>query len=1017
MSRSLRRATALLVVLMGVVLVFGGRLISLYVDYLWFQSTGYSTVFITPIVWRVLLFFAGLALFLLLFLPNVVAARALCRRLLRHAPPRVAEPPERGGAFGSIFGGGRMGQGGGDIPRPFAELMESMGGPDAGRWLLERIGGELAVIAGLILSVIMGLAAAAEWDDVLRFLHRMPFGVADPVFGQDVGFYMFTLPLVEAFQSWLFWAVLLAGAASGALYAVSLYAVDPSYEHAGFHLNNRARAMRTHLLVLGAVLALLVAAGVWIGTYDLLIARHERIVGANFTDLHARLPAARIQAATAVLVALLCLVTVFRRSYVPLVMGVVLFFAVLVVGRGALPALVQRLQVDPAELAQETPYLAQNIRFTRMAYGLQSIAEQTFPAEEAVTPQDVDANRQTINNVRLWDHRPLKDTYNQVQSIRPYYAFDDIDVDRYTVDGQYRQVMLSARELLPGRLGAQAQTWVNRRLQYTHGYGAAMSPVNEVSREGLPSFFLQDLPPSGKLPVTRPEVYYGEQTPSYVIVNTRTQEFDYPKGEQSAFSTYEGHGGVQIGPLWQRAALAWYFGDFNILVSTYLQPDSKVLFRRDIKDRVTRLAPFLKLDQDPYLVVVDGKLMWMLDGYTTADRFPYAQRTLTLPGTVAPLSAATAAATTTTGAPDQPVIFRRDALNYVRNSAKIVVDAYDGSVAVYLADPTDPVVQVYAGIFPDVFRPLSDMPASLRAHLRYPEDLFTAQSQILRVYHVQDPQVFYNGEDVWGTAMESLGDRRVAVEPYYVIMRLPGQTDEEFLLMLPFTPASRDNMVSWLAARSDGAEYGKLLLYKFPRDRLVYGPAQIDARIDQDPTISGQLTLWNQQGSRVIRGNLLVIPIANSTLYVKPLYLQSENSRLPELKRVVVATGNRLAMEASLDEVLDRLFGSGAAVTQPPGTTGATGAASAAATATARGTPVPAASPTARVATPGAQATPPPAGALESPAEAARAARETYDRAIDALRSGDFARFGDELKNLDDRLRDVERSTGGGAGP
>jgi len=649
------------------------------------------------------------------------------------------------------------------------------------------------------------------------------------------------------------------------------------------------------------------------------------------------------------------------------------------------------------------------------------MAEQTFPAEEALRPADLEANQQTVANVRLWDHRPLKDTYNQVQSFRPYYGFDDVDVDRYAIDGQYRQVMLSARELLPDRLGAQAQTWVNRRLQYTHGYGAAMSPVNEVSRdrEGLPSYFLENLPPSGKLPVNRPEIYYGEQTNGYVVVNTTTQEFDFPRGDQSVFSTYEGKGGVQIGPLWRRLVLSWYFADFNVLVSTYLKPDSRVLFRRTIADRVQRLAPFLKFDGDPYLVVADGKLVWMLDGYTTSDRYPYAQRTIGRLGSIVPTGGITAP--TASPAPglggDQPIIFRREAFNYVRNSAKLVIDAYDGNVSVYLADPSDPVARTYAAIYPDVFLPIEQMPAELRSHVRYPEDLFKAQAQALRAYHVQDPQVFYNGEDVWGSAVESLGDRRVPVEPYYVIMRLPGQTAEEFLLMLPFTPAGKPNMVSWLAARSDAPNYGKLVLVKYPRDRNIFGPAQIDARIDQEPSISSQLTLWNQQGSSVIRGNLLVIPIANSTLYVEPIYLQATNSSLPELKRVVVATGNRLTMEGSLDEALDRLFGPTAAVvtTPPIGQTGAgTAPTTGAATVTARTTPAAGATPApAGAATPRPTAPAQPGAPPADAAAAAREARDAYQRALDALRNGDFARFGDELKALDDRLRDVERASGG----
>ena len=703
------------------------------------------------------------------------------------------------------------------------------------------------------------------------------------------------------------------------------------------------------------------------------------MVGANYTDLHARLPATYALAASVALVALLCLVAVWRDSYAAPAAGAFLVAVVLLLGRGALPALVQRLQVEPAEVGQERPYILENIRGTRRAYGLDRIVEQNFPAEEAVRLEAIKENTTSLVNIRLWDYRPLRDSYNQLQSIRSYYAFGDVDVDRYTVDGDYRQVMLSARELVPERLGAQAQTWVNRALQYTHGYGLTMSPVNEVSAEGQPVFFVQDVPPAGRLPVQRPEIYHGEATAGYVMVNSAIQEFDYPSGDQNVFSTYEGSAGVALGPFWRRAALAWHLGDFNLLISNYLGPESRLLFRRRVTERVQRLAPYLKLDRDPYLVLADGRLQWMVDGYTTTDRFPYAQvvqEILSTPGAGARETDPTAGAT---------AFGRRLSYNYIRNSVKAVVDAYDGSVTLYVADAEDPLVRAYAGAFPQLYRPLETMPPALRAHLRYPEDLFRVQSQVLRQYHVQDPQVFYNGEDVWATPFETIGGQRAPVEPYFVLMRLPGETGEEFLLMLPFTPASRDNMISWLAARCDGEHYGQLMLYKFPKDRLIYGPAQIDARIDQDPAISAQLTLWNQQGSRVVRGNLLVIPIGASTLYVEPIYLQSESSRQPELRRVVLATGNRLVMEPSLEEALVRLFGPeaglGTAGRPPPGAL--------------PGDPPP--------------PTLPPAASAATSA-AAREARAAYQRALEALRGGDFGRFGEELRNLDTRLAELERT-------
>ncbi|MBI3973212.1 MAG: UPF0182 family protein [Chloroflexi bacterium] len=987
--------------LAGIVLMlFSGRLIGLYVDYLWFDALGYATVFLTGFWSRIALFFGGALFLMAIFLPNALAAREVARRFLRRVPERIiASPvgvPGQSGPIGTAFGGGGR-PGSMDVSGPFSDLAASIGGPEAGRWLIERLGRQVAWLAGLALAVFMGLIAAAQWEAVLRALHAVPFGVADPLFGNDVAFYVFTLPVLGFLQSWTFWALAFTTGAVLALYALAIYTADPSFEHATVYLGRRARAMRTHVLLLVAALTLVIGAGIWLGRFDLLTARHDRIVGADFTDIHARLPATNALVVTAVLMAALAVVTAFRRSYAPLLAGIGLFLAVLLLGRGALPVLVQRLQVDPAELAREQPYLAANINFTRAAFGLQDIAEQTFPAEDAVRPEDVLANPQTISNVRLWDHRPLNATYNQIQTIRPYYAFDDIDIDRYVIDGVYRQVMLSARELAVDRLGVQAQTWVNRRLQYTHGYGVAMSPVNEVTAEGLPTFIVKDLPPAGRLKIDRPEIYYGQQTGNYAVVNTVAQEFDYPRGDENVFSTYEGGGGVRIGPLWRRLALAWQLGDFNLLVSSYVKSDSQVLLRRSLKDRIQRLAPFFKLDRDPYLVVAGGKLYWIQDAYTTSDRYPYSQRIVERLPLAAPDGAASPPEP---GAVARPAPFRRVVYNYIRNSAKIAVDAYDGTVSAYLADPDEPIARTYASIFPDLFRPISEMPPELREHVRYPEDLFRVQAQVLRTYHVQDPRVFYNSEDAWGTAMETVGDRQVPVDPYYVIMRLPEHAQEEFLLMLPFTPATRDNMVAWLAARSDGPNYGQLVLFKYPRDRLIYGPAQVDARVDQEPSISSQLTLWNQQGSRVIRGNLLVFPIGSSTLYVEPIYLQAENSRLPELKRVVVATGNRVVMEPTLGEALAKLFG--------PGVAAAVGG-----TDPSRTAPV-AAGASGVGAAPSAPGAVGPAGlpALESVQAASQGAREAYDQALEALRAGDFARFGEELKRLDQHLRDLERTTG-----
>jgi uncharacterized membrane protein (UPF0182 family) len=545
---------------------------------------------------------------------------------------------------------------------------------------------------------------------------------------------------------------------------------------------------------------------------------------------------------------------------------------------GAYPAVVQRLIVQPQELERERPYIERTIRMTRQAFALDRIEETPITGKEMVTAAEIRGNPGTIGNIRLWDPEPLLTTYNQIQSIRLYYDFVNVDVDRYTIDGRYRQVMLAARELAPERLPPQAQTWVNRRLQFTHGYGVAMSAVNEVTPEGLPTLFVQDVPPRGKIQIDRPELYYSERSADYVIVRTRFPEFSYPRGDDNVFTTYEGTTGVNIGSRARRLLFALRFGDLNIMLSDAITPESTILFHRNIRDRVSRVAPFLRLDSDPYIVVADGRLFWILDAYTVSNRFPYSQP-------------------------------HRDGFNYIRNSVKAVVDAYNGTVGLYVAEPDDPIIQTYAKIFPGLLRPMGDMPPFLRPHLRYPQDLFAAQAEMYRIFHMQDPRVFYNREDVWVLPEEIYIDQPRQMKPYYIIMRLPDALREEFVLILPFTPPGKQNMITWLSARSDGEHYGQIKAFRYPKDKLVFGPMQIEARLNQDPDISKQFTLWSQGGNRVIRGNLIVIPVGESNLYVEPIYLQAEQGRLPEMKQVVLASGNRVVMEATVDAAMRALLG------------------------------------------------------------------------------------------------------------
>ncbi|TRZ50660.1 MAG: UPF0182 family protein, partial [Dehalococcoidia bacterium] len=795
-------------------------------------------------------------------------------------------------------------------------------------WLQQRL--KWSVILGTaLLSLIFGLVAQGNWEVVLRFFNGQPFGITDPVFHREIGFYVFSLPFLHLLQGWFVGALIITLLGSAGVYFIS-YAV----QRLRFDL---ARPVLAHVGGLAMAILGLFAWGYWLGIWELVFSERGVIFGASYADMHAKLPAQWILLAVVLICAGIFLVSVLRRNLRwPLYAIVGWIVAAIIIG-GIFPSLVHRFQVQPSELAREQPYIEYNIEFTREAFALDRVEEQSFPAEDAPSLQDIVQNEVTINNIRLWDHRPLKDTYNQIQSIRLYYDFYDVDVDRYIIDGEYRQVMLSARELSAEKLAGQAQTWVNRRLQFTHGYGIALSPVNEVSAEGLPVLLVKDIPPAGDFNIERPQIYFGEKTNNYVIVKTKTQEFDYPMGDENVYGHYEGKGGVRLDSFIRRLVYAWQLGDFNILISGELTPESRVLYYRNIRERVNHLAPFLKLDSDPYLVVMEGRLFWIQDAYTTSDRYPYSE----------PLGGG---------------------INYIRNSVKAVIDAYDGSVTFYITDPEDALIRTYQAIFPTLFVPADQMPEYLRAHWRYPEDMFNIQASVYQSYHMRDARVFYNKEDLWAIPKEVYAGKGQLVEPYYVIMRLPDEDKEEFLLMLPFTPVNKDNTIGWLAARCDGDNYGKLLAYHFPKERLVYGPSQIENRIQQDTVITEQLALWGRGGSNVIRGNLLLIPIGKSNLYVEPVFLQAEERGLPELKRIIVAAGDQIAMEPTLKESLAAIFGAEEPPTEP-------------------------------VVKPPTPAEPEEAVAADI-ANLIEEAQRHYDQAQQYLKAGDWANYGKELEAL-----------------
>jgi uncharacterized membrane protein (UPF0182 family) len=778
----------------------------------------------------------------------------------------------------------------------------------------------------LILSFIIASKGSQHWDMVLRYLYQKPFGSTDPVFNRDIGFYVFSLPLYVLVRNGLIVFFVLAGLITTAWYlkggALQIVGEVVQAEGAPPSLPKItiSQKAKKHLIFILGIIVLLVAWGFHLKIYGLLYSTQGPAFGASYTDVHFKVLAYRILIILTLGLAAVLFFDVFRsRKKLIWFSGGIWLGAVLLFGTG-LPILIQKFVVKPNELAKESAYIAYNIEYTRKAYNLNKIKEVVFDVNDTLSVEDIQKHDVTIENIRIWDERPLLQTYRQIQSIRLYYDFNNVDVDRYLVNNRYRQLMLAARELVVNQLPPQANTWVNRHLVYTHGYGLAASPVNEVSSEGLPRLFIKDVPPAfeADLKVERPEIYYGEKTDEYVLVKTKTQEFDYPKGDKNVYGIYQGKGGVPINSFVRRALFAFEFLDPQILFTHYLSPETRLMFKRPIDRRVRAIAPFLDYDADPYLVVSGGRLYWIQDAYTTSDMYPYSRRSY---GN-----------------------FENKRLNYIRNSAKVVIDAYNGQVSFYIVDEKDPIVQTYSSIFPDLFKPFDDMPADLKRHIRYPRDLFKIQEDIFTTYHMEDVQVFYNQEDLWQVPDELYGESRQKMEPYYVIIKLPEGDKEEFLLMTPFTPSKKDNMIGWLAARSDLPNYGNLLVYKLPKEKLVYGPMQIEARVDQQTDISRELSLWGQRGSRVIRGNLLAIPIRGSFIYVEPIYLeakqeasetpesassepgrfgkpqtrqapvspQTDRSRaaaLPELKRVIVAYSNRVTMEESLDKALSQALG------------------------------------------------------------------------------------------------------------
>ena len=727
----------------------------------------------------------------------------------------------------------------------------------------------------LILALYMGFSESSSWEKILIYLNRTSFGITDPIFNKDIGFYMFSLPFWEFVRNWLSFALSIIAVVVAAIYIIKKAV---KYEYKKLIIET---PVKVHLSLLIGFILILKSWQYWLNAFKILYSTRGVIFGAGYTEIHATLFALRILMVLALVCAVLFFVTARRQNWKLPALGLAVLIGVSILLGGVYPEIMQKAIVLPNESSKERPYILNNIKATRVAYGLDKIKEEEFPVKEEISFEDIEKNDDTIRNIRLWDWRPIKQTLKQIQAIRLYYDFNSVDVDRYYFNGNYQQVMVSPRELDKNKIPEQARTWVNEVLTYTHGYGVVVNPVNKISGEGLPYLLIKDIPPvsSVNLTIKRPEIYYGEITKDYVIVKTKAKEFDYPKGDDNVYSTYAGNGGIAVSSLWRRILFSIKYSNMQILLTTNFTPESKIMIYRNIQERVNKVAPFLGYDRDPYMVISkEGKLFWIQDAYTVSSNYPYST----------------------------PI--KGGYFNYIRNSVKVVIDAYNGTMDFYVIDQKDPVVKVYQNIFPQLFKNFDQMPENLKEHIRYPKDLFQVQAELYSTYHMTDSDVFYNKEDYWNTPNEIYAENEIRMEPYYIVTKLPGHEREEFILMTPFTPSTKNNMIAWLAAKNDQPEYGNLVVYKFPKEKLIFGPMQIEARIDQDSEISQQLTLWGQKGSTVIRGNLLVIPIEESIIYVEPLYLRAETGEIPELKRVIVSNGYDVVIGNNLEDALGKLF-------------------------------------------------------------------------------------------------------------
>ncbi len=919
-----KRVLIILGIVVGVLValfVIAYLLSTFYTDYLWFKEVGQVGVFWKVITTRIWVFFLFGAVFFAVFYANLYIARRLVPRYEPTAEPSPVE-------------------------KSLADFRAA-----AGKWLNRGI-----LALSLIISFFVAWSSSRHWEMVLKYFTHAPAGTRDPIFHKDISFYLFKLPFLEYLTGWLF----------SALVATIFFTAAAHFLFGAINFSRKEQRFaghtKAHLSVLAGLILILQAYRFRLQMFETLFHRSDTLTGAHYADVHALVPALWILVFVSLACAALFVVNIRFRGWKLPAVGLIVILAVSILAGSLYPFIIQNYVVKPKELAREREYLGYHIEATQDAYGLQgdgegaSVTQLEFPAEQNLTYQDILDNQATVRNIRLWSPAELLQVLNQRQELRQEYAFNDVDVDRYRLaNGEYTQMLVSARELLHNQLPAAARTWQNERLSYTHGYGLCMAPSNEVTEEGDPVLMIKDIPVLVSrmlsLDLTRPELYFNETSDGYVVVRTGAPEIDYPQGDTNVYVDpfYQGSGGVRLDGFIKRLAFSLRFADISLLLSGYVNNDSRLIFRRTLEDRISTVAPFLTLDKDPYLVVDDaGELIWMQDAYTTSDRYPYSQ-------------------------------YQGD-INYIRNSVKVTVNAYDGRMTFYLMDPADPVAATYARIFPKLFTPEEEMPAEIRGHLRYPEGLFNTQMGIFKTYHINDADAFYQKEDLWDIPTQTYGVDRsaVPVTAFYVILRIPGEEKEEMVLMQPFNPRGKGNMVDWVAARCDDPHYGDIINFSFPAGRLITGVQQFEALVDQQTSISEQITLWNQAGSTVIRGNTLVIPIETSLVYVEPLYLQASNRPIPQIKRVIVSDGNRVVMKETLDEALKGLFGGGEAQPQP------------------QPQPQP---------EPGPEPQPEPQPA--SQAELIRLADQVFQEAMAAQRAGDWATYGQKINRLGELLEQL----------